>query len=235
MPAARTPAANRLLAALDSAATARVLPKLETVALSINDVLYEPGDTVSDVYFPLDTIVSLSYVLEDGAATDIAVVGNEGMTGLALVTGGETAPFRAVVQSDGEALRMKGKFLKAEFDRFERLHTLLLRYIQSLLTQMAQNAVCNRHHTVDQQLCRWLLLSLDRVPSKTLHMTQELIATNLGVRREAVTTAARALQRRGVIDYSRGHITVLDRARLEASSCECYAVVRDETDRLLPP
>jgi CRP-like cAMP-binding protein len=201
--------------------------------------LYEPGEELSHVYFPTTAIVSLLYVMEDGASAEIAVVGNEGIVGIALFMGGGTVPNRAVVQSAGHAYRLKGWVLKREFDRFGgrrhgTLHPLLLRYTMALLTQMAQTAVCNRHHTVDQQLCRWLLLSLDRLPSNELHMTQELIANMLGVRREGVTEAAGRLQSAGLIHYSRGRITVLDRPGLEARVCECYEVVRQEFQRLLP-
>jgi CRP-like cAMP-binding protein len=186
------------------------------------------------VYFPTTAIVSLLYVMMDGASAEIAVVGNEGVIGVALFMGGETMPNRAVVQSAGHAYRLKGQLLKQEFNRSGELQHLLLRYTQALLTQMAQTAVCNRHHSLDQQLCRWLLLSLDRLPSNELVMTQELIANMLGVRREGVTEAAGNLQKGGLIRYQRGHITVLDRARLEARACECYAVVKKEFDRLLP-
>ncbi len=233
MPADSLSPENRLLAALDPAVLERLRPRLEHVELVLNDVLYEPGDPVMDVYFPLDAIVSLFAVLEDGASAGIAVIGNEGMTGLARVMRDGATPFRAVVQGEGRAMRLRGKHLAEEFAKCESLHDLLLRYTQVLMTQSAQIAVCNRYHNVGQQLCRWLLQAADRATPRNLHMTQELIAVNLGVRREAITTAARALQQSGVIDYSRGHITVLDRRRLEALGCECYAVVRRETDRLL--
>jgi CRP-like cAMP-binding protein len=196
--------------------------------------LYESGSQLNHVYFPTTSIVSLLYVMEDGASAEIAVVGHEGMVGVALFMGGETTPSRAVVQSAGHAYRLKGQVLKDEFRRAATLQHLLLRYTQALLTQMAQTAVCNRHHSVDQQLCRWLLLSLDRLPSNNLSMTQELIANMLGVRREGVTEAAGKLQAAGLIRYSRGHITVLDRPRLESQACECYQVVKKEFDRLLP-
>jgi CRP-like cAMP-binding protein len=198
-------------------------------------VLYESGSQLRYVYFPTTSIISLLYVMEDGASAEIAVVGNEGMVGVALFMGGETTPSRAVVQSAGHAYRLKGQILKEEFRRAAGLQHLLLRYTQALLTQMAQTAVCNRHHSVDQQLCRWLLLSLDRLPTNKLTMTQELIANMLGVRREGVTEAAGKLQKLGVIKYVRGKITVLDRPHLERLSCECYAVVKRETDRLLAP
>jgi len=202
--------------------------------MPLGEVLYESGSQLRHVYFPTSSIVSLLYVMEDGASAEIAVVGNEGMVGVALFMGGETTPSRALVQSGGQAYRLRGQFLKDEFHRATALQHVLLRYTQALLTQMAQTAVCNRHHSVDQQLCRWLLLSLDRLPSNELSMTQELIANMLGVRREGVTEAARKLQTAGLINYSRGHITVLDRPRLEARACECYQVVKTEFDRLLP-
>ena len=202
--------------------------------MPLGKVLYESGDILRHVYFPTDSIVSLLYVMEDGASAEIAVVGNEGMIGVALFMGGETTPSRAIVQSAGYAYRLLGQRLKDEFHRNGEMQILLLRYTQALITQMAQTAVCNRHHTVDQQLCRWLLLSLDRLSSNQLTMTQELIANMLGVRREGVTEAAGKLQKLGVIEYSRGQITVLDRPKLEQLCCECYAVVKKETDRLLP-
>lgn len=226
-------AENRLLGALDAAALARLQPRLEYVELMLNDVLYEPGDPVTDVYFPIDAIVSLFSMLEDGASASIAMIGNEGMVGIALLTRRGAMPFHAIVQGEGRMLRMRGKFLAEEFARCGALHDLLLRYTQVLLTQSAQTAVCNRYHTVSQQLCRWLLQAADRAHPRNLHMTQELIADNLGVRREAVTAAARSLQQAGVIDYSRGHVTVLDRKRLEERSCECYGIVRRETERLI--
>lgn len=209
-------------------------PQLELVFLPLGKVVYESGDTLQHVYFPTDSIVSLLYVMEDGASAEISVVGNEGLIGLAVFMGGESTPSRAIVQSAGHAYRLKGQQLKSEFSRHGELMLLLLRYTQALITQMAQTAVCNRHHSVDQQLCRWLLLSLDRLPSNQLTMTQELIANMLGVRREGVTDAAGKLQKLGVIEYSRGHITVLDRPKLEELCCECYAVVKRESDRLLP-
>jgi CRP-like cAMP-binding protein len=224
---------NLLIEALPAKVQARVLPHLELVELSLGEVLYESGGTLSYVYFPIDAIVSLLYVMEDGASAEISVVGNEGMIGVTLFMGGESTPSRAVVQSAGKAWRFSGRRLKDEFDHHGTLMQLLLRYTQALLTQMAQTAVCNRHHSIDQQLCRWLLLSLDRLPDNRLNMTQELIANMLGVRREGVTEAAGKLQKLGIIKYSRGHITVLDRPSLESRCCECYAVVRGETDRLL--
>jgi CRP-like cAMP-binding protein len=235
MPApAPDPQQNHLLAALSAAERERIYPHLRLMAMPLGKVLYESGDVLRQVYFPTDSIVSLLYVLANGSSAEIAVVGNDGLIGVALFMGGETTPSRAVVQSSGHAYRLAGQKLKAEFRRNGELQLLLLRYTQSLITQMAQTAVCNRHHSVDQQLCRWLLLSLDCLTTSQLAMTQELIANMLGVRREGVTEAAGKLQKRGVIEYSRGHITVLDRPRLEQLCCECYAVVREESERLLP-
>jgi CRP-like cAMP-binding protein len=233
-----SPRQNHLLDALPEGEYEQLYTHLELVPLPLGMVLYEPGEALSHVYFPTDAIVSLLYVMENGASAEIAVVGNEGIVGIALFMGAETVPNRAVVQSAGHAFRLKGRVLKREFARFDgrnhgTLQPLLLRYTMALLTQMAQTAVCNRHHSIDQQLCRWLLLSLDRLPSNELHMTQELIANMLGVRREGVTEAAGRLQSAGLIRYSRGHITVLDRAGLEARVCECYDVVRREFHRLL--
>lgn len=225
---------NRLLAALPPDEFARLSPHLELVPMRLGEVLYEPGSVMKYVYFPITSIVSLLYVMEDGASAEIAVVGNEGILGISLFMGGETTPSRAVVQSSGDGYRLKAQLLKDEFNRAGPMLHLLLRYTQALITQMAQTAVCNRHHSIDQQLCRWLLLSLDRLPSNELKMTQELIANMLGVRREGVTEAAGKLQNAGLIHYSRGHITVIDRAGLEARVCECYAVVKTEFDRLLP-
>lgn len=225
---------NHLLAALPDPVRERLLPHLEQVALPLGKVIYEPGDRLTHVYFPTDAIVSLLYVMENGASAEICVVGNEGLVGIAVFMGGESTSNRAVVQSAGLAWRLPGQRLKDEFDRHGELLLLMLRYTQSLITQMAQTAVCNRHHSIDQQLCRWLLLSLDRLTGNELNMTQELIANMLGVRREGVTDAAGKLQRLRVIEYSRGHIKVLDRPQLERLSCECYAVVRSETQRLLP-
>ena len=202
--------------------------------MPLGQVLYESGAQMRHVYFPTTSIVSLLCVMENGASAEIAVVGNEGIVGVSLFMGGETTPSRAVVQSAGHAYRLKGPLLKDEFYRAGPMQRLLLRYTQALLTQMAQTAVCNRHHSLDQQLCRWLLLSLDRLPSNELIMTQELIANMLGVRREGVTEAAGHVQQAGLIEYHRGRITVLDRPGLEARSCECYAVVKKEFDRLLP-
>jgi len=229
-----TPQRNHLLAALPAEIQARLFAQLELVTLQQGQVLYESGDTLRHVYFPADSIVSLLYVTESGASAAIAMVGNEGLVGVALFMGGESTPSRAIVQSSGAAYRLQGQKLKDEFNQHSELMLLLLRYTQALITQMSQTAVCNRHHAIDQQLCRWLLLSLDRLPDNQLSVTQELIANLLGVRREGVTEAAGKLQKLGVIDYCRGHINVLDRQELETLSCECYAVVKQENDRLLP-
>ena len=229
-----TPLHNHLLAALPKDVQDRFFEHLELVPLPLGKVLYESGDTMRHVYFSADCIISLLYVMESGASAEISVVGHDGVVGVSLFMGGESTPSRAVVQSSGSAYRLSGQRLKDEFNRHGELMMLLLRYTQSLITQMTQTAVCNRHHSIDQQLCRWLLLSLDRLPDNKLTMTQELIANMLGVRREGVTEAAGKLQRLGVIDYCRGHISVLDRAKLETLSCECYAVVKRESDRLLP-
>jgi CRP-like cAMP-binding protein len=234
MTAPQDPSQNHLLAALPAADLARVSKNLKLVELPLGQALYESGSRQRAVYFPTTAIVSLLYTLADGSSVEIAVVGNEGIIGVSLFMGGETTPSRAVVQSAGYAYRWSGKFLKEEFTLGGPMQHLLLRYTQALLTQMAQTAVCNRHHSLDQQLCRWLLLSLDRLDGNELVMTQELIANMLGVRREGVTEAAGNLQSAGLIKYSRGRITVLDRAGLEARTCECYAVVRKEFDRLLP-
>lgn len=231
---AHQPQQNHLFAALPNVARERVFPHLELVEMPLGRVIYESGDHLQHVFFPTDSIISLLYVMEDGASAEIAVVGYEGMVGIALFMGGETTPNRAVVQSAGHAYRLSGSLLKKEFARSGSMQMLLLRYTQALLTQMAQTAVCNRHHSVEQQLCRWLLMSLDRVGSNVLTMTQELIANMLGVRREGVTEAAGHLQERGLIKYSRGRIEVLDRPRLEEATCECYEVVKREFDRLLP-
>ena len=228
------PQENHLLAALSSQVRGRIFPYLEPISLPLGEVVYESGDAMRHVYFPTDSIISLLYVMADGGSAEISLVGNEGLVGVALYLGGDSTPSRAVVQSAGSAYRLPRLRLKEEFNRHGELMMLTLCYTQCLITQMAQTAVCNRPHTLDQQLCRWLLLSLDRLPSNTLTMTQELIANMLGVRREGVTEAAGKLQKLGVIQYARGRITVIDRLKLEALSCECYAVVKTETDRLLP-
>ncbi|HSI56807.1 MAG TPA: Crp/Fnr family transcriptional regulator [Ideonella sp.] len=228
------PSSNQLIAALPGEDLARWLPQLELIELARGTVLHESESALSHVYFPTTAIVSLLYVTESGASAEIAQVGNEGIVGISLFMGGETTPNRAVVQSAGFAYRLEAAAIKAEFNRSAPVMHLLLRYTQALITQMAQTAVCNRHHSLDQQLCRWLLMSLDRLRSSELTMTQIVIARMLGVRREGVTEAAFKLQRAGVIRYTRGHITVVDRAALERLSCECYAVVKKEYDRLLP-
>jgi CRP-like cAMP-binding protein len=234
MPNRHAPQENDLLGALPPAERERIYPNLQLVPMPLGKVLYESGDVQRYVYFPTDCIVSLLYVMADGASAEISVVGHEGIVGVSLFMGGETTPSRAIVQSAGSAYRLIGQHLKDEFHRNGELQILLLRYTQALITQMAQTAVCNRHHSVDQQLCRWLLLSLDRLSSSQLTMTQELIANMLGVRREGVTEAAGKLQKLDIIQYARGKITVLDRAKLELRCCECYAVVKKETNRLLP-
>ncbi|MGA2191519.1 MAG: Crp/Fnr family transcriptional regulator [Steroidobacteraceae bacterium] len=225
---------NQLLACLPDAEWRRWSPQLERIQMPLGQVLYESGVTLGYVYFPITSIVSLLYVMENGASAEIAVVGNDGLVGVSLFMGGESTPSRAVVQSAGVGCRLKAQTMKTEFDRAGPVLHLLLRYTQALLTQMAQTAVCNRHHSLDQQLCRWLLLSLDRLQGEELVMTQELIANMLGVRREGVTEGALKLQKAGLIRYARGHITVLDRKGIEARTCECYAVVKREYDRLLP-
>ena len=227
------PKINQLLAALPDAEWTRWLPQLELVDMPLGQVLYESGGTLRHVYFPISAIVSLLYVMENGASAEIAVVGNEGIVGISLFMGGESTPSRGIVQSAGQGYRLKAETIKEEFKHAPVLH-LLLRYTQALITQMSQTAVCNRHHSLDQQLCRWLLLSLDRLQGNQLVMTQELIANMLGVRREGVTEGALNLQKGGLISYSRGRITVLDRPGLEKRTCECYAVVKKEYDRLLP-
>jgi CRP-like cAMP-binding protein len=232
--AADSPHQNHLLDALPASDYERLAPHLEMIPMPLGDVLYESGAHLHYVYFPTTSIISLLYVMEDGASAEIAVVGNEGILGISLFMGGETTPSRAIVQSAGHGFRLRAELLKNEFGRFGPTMHLLLRYTQALITQMAQTAVCNRHHSVDQQLCRWLLLTLDRLPSNELIMTQELIANMLGVRREGVTEAAGKLQDAGLIRYQRGAITVLDREGLEARTCECYQVVKTEFDRLLP-
>ena len=233
MAAIRNPKDNHLLASLPAAEWARWLPHLEWIDMPLGHVFYESGGVQSHVYFPTTAIVSLLYVMENGASAEIAVVGKEGIVGFSLFMGGESTPSRAVVQSAGQGYRVSSEVIKEQFKRAPVLH-LMLRYTQALITQMAQTAVCNRHHSLDQQLCRWLLLSLDRLDDNELVMTQELIANMLGVRREGVTEAALKLQQAGFIRYSRGRITVLDRPGLEARTCECYAVVKKEYERLLP-
>jgi CRP-like cAMP-binding protein len=228
------PKQNHLLAALPEEEYGRIAPHLELVSMPLGEVLYESGGPLRHVYFPTTSIVSLLYVMEDGSSAEIAVVGNEGILGIALFMGGQSTPSRAVVQSAGEGYRLTAQLLQKEFSLSGPMLHLLLRYTQSLITQMAQTAVCNRHHSVDQQLCRWLLLSLDRLQSNELVMTHDLIANMLGVRREGVSEAAGKLQDLGLISYRRGHITVLDRPGLEKKCCECYEVVKRETDRLLP-
>ncbi len=231
---AAEPVENHLLAALPDAEWLRWQPQLERVEMPLGQVLYESGGTLSHVYFPTTAIVSLLYVMENGASAEIAVVGNEGIIGISLFMGGDSTSSRAVVQSAGLGFRLKAQTMKDDFNRAGPVLHLLLRYTQALITQMAQTAVCNRHHSLDQQLCRWLLLSLDRLRGNELVMTQELIANMLGVRREGVTEGALRLQQAGLIRYARGHITVLDRVGLETRSCECYAVVKKEYARLLP-
>lgn len=233
MPDANYPKQNHLLDALPPEEYERISPHLELIEMPLGNVLYESGEKLHYVHFPTNCIVSLLYVLENGASAEIAVVGNEGAIGIALFMGGQTMPNRAVVQSAGYSYRIRQHIFMQEFNRHGVLLVKMLRYTQALITQMAQTAVCNRHHSVDQQLCRWLLLSLDRLSSNELAMTQELIANMLGVRREGVTEAAGKLQEVGLIQYSRGHITVLDRKGLEARVCECYQVVRTEFDRIL--
>ena len=225
---------NQLLAAMPEAEWKRWLPDIEAIDLPLGKVLYEPGSTLTHVYFPTTAIISMLYVLENGASAEIAVVGNEGLVGISLFMGGDSTPSRAVVQSAGKGFRLPAQALKDEFNRGGAVLHLLLRYTQALITQMSQTAVCNRHHSLDQQLCRWLLLSLDRLKGNELVMTQELIANMLGVRREGVTEGAIRLQDAGLISYARGRITVLNRKGLEARTCECYAVVKKEYDRLLP-
>ena len=234
MPLAPDPKTNHLLAALPAEELQRWLPLLEPVELPLGKVLYEAGGTLEHVYFPTSAIVSLLYVMEDGASAEIAVVGFEGLVGVSLFMGGLSTPSRAVVQSAGQGFRLRAQVMKAEFDRGGPVLHLLLRYTQALITQMSQTAVCNRHHSIDQQLCRWLLLSLDRLSGNELVMTQDLIANMLGVRREGVTEGASKLQKAGFIKYARGRITVLDRSGLERCTCECYDVVKKEYDRLLP-
>ena len=231
--AAHSPTQNHLLAVLPKQELAFIAAQLELVPMLLGQMLYEPGGKLVHAYFPTTAIVSLHYVMESGAAAESAGVGNEGVVGIALFMGGETTSSSAVVQTAGHAYRLHGKFLKTEFHRGEAMQRLLLRYTQALTTQMFQTAACNRHHSIEQQLCRWLLLTLDRLPSNELIITQELVAYALGVRREGITEAAGKLQRSGYISYRRGHIAVLDRLGLENSACECYSVVKQEFKRLL--
>jgi CRP-like cAMP-binding protein len=233
-PTGHNPRQNHLLAALPAADYERLLPDLELIPMPLGWAIYEAGGRLAHVYFPITSIASLLYVMENGASAEIAIAGNDSVVGISLFMGGDTTPSRAVVQSAGHGYRLEATVLKKEFDRGGALHQLALRYTQALITQMAQTAVCNRHHSVEQQLCRWLLLSLDRLPSNELTMTQQLIANMLGVRREGVTEAAGHLQKERLINYSRGRIIVLDRPGLEKRVCECYAVVKRETDRLFP-
>jgi CRP-like cAMP-binding protein len=233
MPLPHSPSQNHLLAALPALEFERLSSHLELVPLLLGDMLYEPGGQLRHAYFPTDAIVSLHYVMESGASAESAGVGNEGVVGIALFMGGDTTPSSAVVQTAGHAYRLEGRLLKQEFNRAGLMQRLLLRYTQALMTQMTQTAACTRHHTVEQQLCRWLLLTLDRAPTRELVITQELIASMLGVRREGITQAAGALQDAGFIRYRRGHIAVLARAGLEKRTCECYAVVKKEMSRLL--
>lgn len=234
MPPPHNPSQNHLLAALPTAEFEALAAHLELVPMPLGEILYEPGEKLQYAYFPTTSIVSLHYVTESGASAETAGVGNEGVVGISLFMGGESTPSSAVVQTAGHAYRLKGQLLRDEFCRAGLMQRLLLRYTQALLTQMAQTAVCNRHHSLEQQLCRWLLLTLDRMPTNELIMTQELVASILGVRREGITEAAGNLQRAGFISYRRGHIAVLDRSGLETRACECYAVVKKELDRLLP-
>jgi CRP-like cAMP-binding protein len=231
---AHSPCQNHLFGNLPANVYARLLPHLELVNVPLGHVLYESGCNMQHVYFPTTAIISLLYVMENGATAEIAGVGNEGLVGISLFMGGETTPSRAVVQCAGHAYRLRAQLLKNEFELAGPMQHLLLRYTQALITQMAQTAVCNRHHSLDQQLCRWLLLALDRLPDNQITITQELIANMLGVRREGVTEAAGNLQKAGLIQYSRGHIIVLDRDGLQKRTCECYQVVKNEFNRLLP-
>jgi CRP-like cAMP-binding protein len=233
MSPAHSPNQNHLLAALPAAEFERLSPDLELVPLRLGEILYEPGGQLQHAYFPTTSIVSLHYVMESGASSEYAGVGNEGMVGMALFMGGESTPSSAVVQTAGHAYRLEERLLKQEFNRAGLMQGLLLRYTQALITQMTQTAACNRHHTVEQQLCRWLLLTLDRVPQRELVMTQELVARMLGVRREGITMAAKNLRDAGLITYRRGHIAVIERSGLEIHACECYAVVKKELNRLL--
>lgn len=231
--ARHTPTQNHLLAALPAEIFERLSPNLELITMPLGEVLYESGGQLQHVYFPTTSIVSLHYIMENGASSEIAGVGNEGVLGISLFMGGNTTPSLATVQTAGHGYRLKVRLMMEEFDRAGPMMRLMLRYTQALITQMSQTAVCNRHHTVEQQLCRWLMLTLDRLPSNEMTMTQELIASMLGVRREGITEAAGDLQRAGLISYRRGHITVIDRTGLESHSCECYNVVKKEFHRLL--
>jgi len=233
MPLPHSPNQNHLLAALPAAEFERLAPRLELVPMLLGETLYEPGGQLQYVYFPTTAIISLLYVMESGISAEIAGVGNEGVLGISLFMGGDTTPSSAVVQTGGHGYRLQGKLLKEEFNRAGLMQRLLLRYTQALVTQMFQTGACNRHHSIEQQLCRWLLLTLDRLPTNELVMTQELVASALGVRREGITEAAGNLQRAGFIRYRRGHISVLKRSGLEAGACECYAVVKKELGRLL--
>ena len=228
-----SPNHNHLLAALPAAEFEPLAAHLELVPMLLGEMLYEPGGQLQHAYFPTNSIVSLHHVMESGASAESAGVGKEGVVGVSLFMGGDTTPSSAVVQTAGHAYRLAGRLLKQEFNRAGLMQRLLLRYTQALMTQMSQTAACNRHHSVEQQLCRWLLLTLDRMPTNELIMTQELVASMLGVRREGVTEAAGKLQHAGCIRYRRGHISVLDRSGLETRACECYAVVRKELSRLL--
>ena len=232
-PAQHTPKQNLLLATLPAEIFERLSPQLELISMPLGEVLYESGGQLQHVYFPTTAILSLHYVMEDGASAEIAGVGNEGVLGISLFMGGNTTPSRATVQTAGSGYRLKSQLMLEEFNRAGAMQKLLLRYTQALITQISQTAVCNRHHSVEQQLCRWLLLTLDRLPSNELTMTQELIASMLGVRREGITETAGNLQRSGLISYRRGHITVINRAGLETHTCECYSVVKKEFHRLL--
>ncbi len=234
IPASPSPRQNHLLAALQTAEYDRLLPDLEHVPMPLGEVLYESGGQLQHIYFPTTSVVSLLCVMKEGESAEIAIAGNEGLVGIALIMGGQTTPSRAVVQCAGRAYRMLPATLKKEFDRGEAMQRLMLRYMQALVTQMVQTAACNRHHSVEQQFCRWLLLSMDRLPSNVLTMTEGLIANMLGVRQEGVSGVAERLQDEGVIRYEGGRITVLDRPAVEARACECYAVVKKEFDRLLP-
>jgi CRP-like cAMP-binding protein len=231
---AKTPK-NRLLAGASAAELERLLPNLELISLKLGHVIYESGEKMDYVYFPTTAIISLLYVMENGSTAEIGVVGNDGLVGIAIFMGGDTTPNRAVVQSAGKVFKIKSSIMKDEFTRGGQFHNQCLRYTQALITQISQTAVCNRLHSVDQQLCRWLLLSHDRLPSNRLTMTQDLIANMLGVRREGITHAAKRLQEMGYISYVRGDMKILDRAGLEASVCECYQVVKSEYERLFPP